>query len=198
MRKLEEIVDHPGLRAGVARDRPERLGGLAAGRQLLAQVGGPGGDRLCGRLHVGKHRRDEAVPRAARLLGGGAELPLAFEGAGKRLLGALPFVDVDAGTHVAQEKTVAGTHRCGAVQHPAVLAVVPAHAVLHFERLACVEGTHAAVEPAREVFGMHGAGPAVALCLVGAQAGEFEPRAAHVIAGHVRLRAPKHEGDGVV
>src|SRR4051812_12264036 len=104
----------------------------------------PGGDRLRGRLHIGQHRSDEAFPRLAGLLGGAAELALALERAGERLLGALALMDIDAGAHIADEQAIDGIHRRRPVEYPAVLAVATAQAVFDLEGLARIEGAYAA------------------------------------------------------
>src|SRR6267142_1348715 len=156
--------------ARAAHDRLERFARLAARRHLLPQMRRPGGNRLRRRLQLGEHRGKEAVLRPARFFRSDAQFALAFERAGERVLSGPALVNVDAGADIAEEQSVRRMRRRRTVQHPAVLAVVAAHAVLDLEGLARVEGANAAVEPARQVLGMHDARPALAERLLGAEA----------------------------
>ena len=140
-----------------------------AARRHAPQVRGPGGDRPRRRA-AGSSSTAARKPSFARLDSSVAmrSAPLALERARQRVFRALALVDVDADAGVAEEQSAGGVARRAAVEHPAVFAVAPPQAVFDLEGLARVEGAHAGVEPAREVFGMQRARPAVAERLLGA------------------------------
>src|SRR6185503_6197369 len=85
-----------------------------------------------------------------------------------------------------------GEARRAAVEHPAVLAVAPAQAILDLEGLARVEGAHAGVEPAAQVLGVHALRPAVPGSFLGAAARERQPRRTSVRARQIRAHGPEH------
>src|SRR5438132_4698697 len=88
--------------------------------------------------------------------------------------------------------------RRGAIEYPAVVAVVAPQAVFDLEGLAAVEGAHAGIQPARQILDVDRPRPALAERLLGAHPGELEPSPARVFARHVGPRPPQHEGESIV
>ena len=107
-----------------------------------------------------------------------------------RQLGGAVILHVDARAHEAGEAAVGAVDRHAAVAHPAVDAVVAAHAVLGLERRPAREVVAVDAEARLDVVGVHARGPAVAE-LVGERApGEREPRRVEIIAAAVDAGTP--------
>ena len=102
MRELEQVGDDEVLHARAALDGLEGLR-LARCDHLASQMRRPGGHRLRVRLQFVKHRGEEAVLGAARLLDRGAQPPLALERAGEIALAAPAPVDVQASAAIAEK-----------------------------------------------------------------------------------------------
>src|SRR5207248_9823864 len=103
-----------------------------------------------------------------------AQPPLALERAFGGGRGALAILDLEAHAEIAGERALGCAWRA-ALEHPAIGAVVAAHAVLDLVGRARVVGAQTRVEPAREVFRMHDARPAMPVRVLRAVAGEREP-----------------------
>jgi uncharacterized membrane protein YtjA (UPF0391 family) len=117
------------------------------------------------------------------------------ERASEVALHALAFVDLDANAGEADERAVAQPRRAP-VEDPAVLAIAPAQPVFDGERLSRVERAHGGIQPARQVFRMQRAGPAVPERRILGKPGELEPGGAHRLARQVGARGPEHERQG--
>src|SRR5439155_12049233 len=120
----------------------------------------------------------------ARLLGRRAQPPLALERAFGGRGGALALLDLEAHAEIAGERALGGAWRA-ALEHPAIGAVVAAHAVFDLVGRAGVVGAQARVEPAREILRVHDARPTVPVRVLRAVAGEREPGAICEFARHV-------------
>ena len=90
-------------------------------------------------------------------------------------LGLLQRGDVDAGADEAGELPVGAGEGLALVEHPAVLAVAPAEAVLHREGPAGIERRGVDLQAAGEVLGMDVLGPADAEFRLHRPADEVEP-----------------------
>src|SRR2546421_28473 len=90
----------------------------------------------------------------------GAQPPLALERAFGGRGGALALLDLEAHAEIAGERASGGAWRA-ALEHPAIGAVVAAHAVFDLVGRAGVVGAQACVEPAREILRVHDARPTV-------------------------------------
>src|SRR4029077_8974952 len=90
-------------------------------------------------------------------------------------LGLLSIRDVNARADITQKPTVDIDPRCTSVEHPAILAVLSAQAILHSERLSFVESILVNRQAVREVLGVNAFGPAVTKFLIEMMTGKFEP-----------------------
>src|SRR6185503_2846270 len=113
-------------------------------------------------------------------------------------VGARPGVAEEAVAFAAVDAAVVPESRRGAVEHPAVLAVAAAQAVLDLERAALVGGGQAGLTPARQVVRVDGPGPAFAQRLLERATGVLEPRRTGEFARQVGSGPPGHRKDAVV
>src|SRR5262249_42839690 len=113
------------------------------------------------------------------------------------LLGLDAVVDVHRRADVAGEAALGAVAGRTGVEYPAPGAVGAAEAVFHPEVRAGGEGAAAGVEAALAVVGVDAIGPAVAALLLGAAAGELQPRPVEEGAGPVGAGGPQQHGGGV-
>ncbi len=71
---------------------------------------------------------------------------------GRSFFGEFAIRDIDTRAYVTSKRTVAPESWHSGIENPAVLAVMPPHSVLHFERLACIERLYIGVQARRRVF----------------------------------------------
>src|SRR5436189_4062792 len=112
-------------------------------------------------------------------------------------LGLLSIRDVNARADITKKRTVDIKTRCTTIEHPAILAVLSAQAILHCERLSFVESSLVNRQAVREVLRVNAFGPAVTQFLIQSAASEFQPALIKEIAELVRTRHPDHDGRGI-
>ena len=152
------------------------------GRLGVAEDGGQGLVQL-----VGQGPRQLAQDRHARKAGQLVALPRRVQ------LGLPPLGDVDAAPDVAQERPVRGAPGDPVVQHPPILPVPPAHAVVDRERPPLAERPAALGEAAAHVLRVHALRPAIAELFFQRAAREVQPALVEERAPLLRIRHPDHD-----
>src|SRR6476620_3674274 len=99
----------------------------------------------------------------------------------------LSIRDVNARADITQKRTVDIEHRCTSVEHPAILAVLSAQAILHSERLPFVESILVNRQAVSEVLGMHCFYPTFAAFLFHCSSSEIEPAFVEESAALIRI-----------
>src|SRR5215472_4500270 len=101
--------------------------------------------------------------------------------------------DVHSRADIACKSPVGVESWCAAVEHPSVLAVVPAYAVLHPEAFTTVERLFDRPQTVSDVVGMHRLAPTSAELSFERTSRELQPSAADVRAEFVGPRHPEHD-----
>ena len=157
-------------------------------------VGGIAEERL--QAFVPPHQIGGEVPVADRVVGGAAEHAEALFALAQRFGGFLQLGDVDARAGEAGERAALVEARAAVVDHPAIFAVVAAHAVLQAERLVRVERAPVGLQAVLAIVIVQDRSPSPRAARVFGKAGDVAPGTVEVDGLAVRFGHP--DGDGSV
>ena len=105
--------------------------------------------------------------------------------------------DIHAGAHVAPEIAMRSGARDALISDPAILPVMPPHAVLGHEGLAGLERVQIRLRRFLAIVGVNDLAPAMPKFLLESSSGKLEPRFVEVGAELVFARHPDQDGRGV-